>query len=281
MAERCGGCDLMHLALEAPARGPPRHRPRRPRPRASSGESPGAELPESLCTPRHDVGYRTRARLAVVRPRAHQSATAEREPRGRDVASCLVLDPRLDAGSPELRELFARRARRGRGQRRPGRQGRPVLEVRWTGDLDGLVFWRLSARSRQRERGPARKFGSKAPASRLASATPGRSPSAPTAHRSSSRRAGSRRRTPRMNTELGEQCAPRVLERPTVAGRPRGRALRRVGQLHACCSARHAPSLIGRRVRRPRRRAARARTSPRAGSRRVVVEADAGRFRRP
>jgi 23S rRNA (uracil1939-C5)-methyltransferase len=147
IAERCGGCDLMHLTLESQTKA---HldivRASLAHALAASGAS---EVPHvtSHAAPR-DAAYRTRARLAVVieRGRVVVGYRQSSSHAAVDVERCWVLDPLLDALWPELRELFA--AERGRGEITVaiGARERPVLDVKWTGELGGSFFAAVDAK---------------------------------------------------------------------------------------------------------------------------------------
>jgi 23S rRNA (uracil1939-C5)-methyltransferase len=118
VAERCGGCDLMHLSLAAQrdahhdiVRDALAHA-------LVPGASASSVEPARITThaaPR-DQGYRTRARLAVTADRGHVTV-GYRESASHavlDVEHCWILDPRLDALLAGLRDLF--RSERGRGE---------------------------------------------------------------------------------------------------------------------------------------------------------------------
>jgi len=147
VAERCGGCDLMHLTLEAQkeahlgiVRAALSH---------SLGPSPRVELPPVTTHPApRDAGYRTRARLAVAAERG-RATVGYREGSSHallDVERCWVLDPRLDRMWPDLREVF--RGERGRGEVTValGAGERPVLDVKWAGELGGSFFAAVDAK---------------------------------------------------------------------------------------------------------------------------------------
>jgi len=162
IADRCGGCDLMHLALPAQMDvhrdivvATLTHALRRVAP-DDPGKSRTGDMTSQLsaivthAAPR-DSGYRTRARLAIASERGRialgyrQGASHAIE----DIARCWVLDPRLDALLPELRALF--RAERGRGEVSIalGARATPVLDVRWSGKLEGSFFASLEARVKE------------------------------------------------------------------------------------------------------------------------------------
>jgi 23S rRNA (uracil1939-C5)-methyltransferase len=138
IAERCGGCDLMHLALPAQLDAHVEMV------RGALGQPNWPVRAHAAAIHR---GYRTRARLAVVADgrisvgyRRGESHVVE------NVPTCWVLDPRVDAVLPDLRELF--RVERGRGDVSValGARGAPVLDVHWVGELGGSFFASLDAK---------------------------------------------------------------------------------------------------------------------------------------
>jgi 23S rRNA (uracil1939-C5)-methyltransferase len=150
VAERCGGCDLMHLSLAAQrdahleiVRDALAHA-------LTRGASTSSVEPARIAmhaAPR-DQGYRTRARLGVAADRGH-ATVGYREGASHavlDVEHCWILDARLDALLAELRDLF--RSERGRGEITIalGARGRPVFDLRWAGELSGGFFAGLDAK---------------------------------------------------------------------------------------------------------------------------------------
>ncbi len=135
---RCGGCDWMHLSLDAQERAHVGHlRAALPKAwRDVAIASTGAT--EALA-------YRTRARLHVrCTPRGrvvvgmHEAGT--REPV--EVETCAVLDPRLEGARRELGAAFT--GSRGRGEVQIALGARlPVLDVRWDGELAPFAFAHL------------------------------------------------------------------------------------------------------------------------------------------
>ncbi len=140
---RCGGCDWMHLSVDAQAR---EH----------------ALLARRLLGLEHDpvvhpaprsLGYRTRARvhLEARRGRLSVGMFARRSHAPVDVATCAVLEPALDRARASLTVWLE--GAKGRGEAslslgHPGNARRAVLELRWQGDLPGLVFSRLEQATR-------------------------------------------------------------------------------------------------------------------------------------
>jgi len=139
-AERCGGCDLMHLTRDAQVNA---HR----RivgdllERATGAPSPAIAVhPAPMPT-----GYRTRARLAVLAGRG-RAAVGYRRAASRHIeaiGACLVLDARLDAALPLLHAIFADQTGDGEVAIALGRAGKPVLDVRWRGELGGTFYGAL------------------------------------------------------------------------------------------------------------------------------------------
>jgi 23S rRNA (uracil1939-C5)-methyltransferase len=136
-AERCGGCDLMHLAHEAQLDA---HR-----------RIVGDLLERATGAPVSAIAvhaapsatrYRTRARLAVLAGRG-RALVGYRRASSRHIegiAACLVLDARLEAILPLLRETFAEERGEGEVAIALGDAGKPVLEVRWRGELTGNLY---------------------------------------------------------------------------------------------------------------------------------------------
>jgi len=125
--ERCGGCDFMHLTLEAQVAA---HRDivGTALARAIRSSSNDATMPEIVShTAPRDVGYRTRARLSVVAAHGHATVGYRRAGSHRieEVSSCAVLDPLLDASWRTIRELFAGEQGEGRGRPCHRQAGRP------------------------------------------------------------------------------------------------------------------------------------------------------------
>ncbi|HEX3343135.1 MAG TPA: class I SAM-dependent RNA methyltransferase, partial [Polyangiaceae bacterium] len=135
---RCGGCDWMHLSLEAQ--------------REAHVEQVLAALPPAWRdTPathhatREGLAYRTRARVHVrcergrVEVGMHETGT--HDPVAVDV--CVVLDAAVETARRGLAALFPGSRGRGDVQIALGAGRRPVLEVRWTGDVAAACFGRL------------------------------------------------------------------------------------------------------------------------------------------
>jgi 23S rRNA (uracil1939-C5)-methyltransferase len=140
---RCGGCDWMHLSLEAQGRAHVEQ---------LRAALPAAwrELPVSHHPAAQGLATRTRARVhvrcerrqgAAVEVGMHEAGTHEPVV----VDRCAVLDPAVETARARLVPLFA--GSRGRGEVRLalGAARRPVLDVRWIGDFAPACFARLEA----------------------------------------------------------------------------------------------------------------------------------------
>jgi 23S rRNA (uracil1939-C5)-methyltransferase len=135
---RCGGCDWMHLSATAQARLHVEH---------LRGALPGGwrDVPIVSRTPTSPLAYRSRARVHVRcergrvdvgmhESRTHQPITVER---------CAVLEPAVEEARALLASLFAGCRGLGDVQIALGSGGRPVLEVRWDGEVAGDCYGRL------------------------------------------------------------------------------------------------------------------------------------------
>ena len=141
IAERCGGCDLMHLTRGA------QHDVHRRIASELLERATGSALTEiPMHTAPSSTAYRTRARFAVHANggRAMVGYRRAASHHIEDVAACLVLDERLDAALPLLRAMFDGEQGDGEVAAALGDKGRPILEVRWRGDLKGNFFARLA-----------------------------------------------------------------------------------------------------------------------------------------
>jgi 23S rRNA (uracil1939-C5)-methyltransferase len=135
---RCGGCDWMHLSLEAQAR--------------AHVEHVRAALPaewQKVAIVAHPalaaIEYRTRARVHV-RCEHGRTAVGMHESRTRDpvnVDSCAVLAPPLERARRSLAALFEGSRGRGEALLALGLARVPVLDLSWTGDLAATCFARL------------------------------------------------------------------------------------------------------------------------------------------
>jgi 23S rRNA (uracil1939-C5)-methyltransferase len=135
---RCGGCDWMHLSVDAQAHW---HR----------------ELVRSVLPPAwrevavttqpapHALGHRMRARVHVRCGRArvevgmHEAGTHDPV----EVDACAILHPRLESARQSLAALFAGSRGRGDVLLALGAAGRPVLDVTWRGEVAPACFGRI------------------------------------------------------------------------------------------------------------------------------------------
>lgn len=134
-ASRCGGCDWMHLSSEAQARLHVQH---------VRGALPAAwrDAPITSHAPASPLSYRTRARVHVRCERGRVDVGMH-EARTNDpvvVERCAVLDPAVEKARGRLAVLFAGCRGNGEVQIALGSRGRPVLEVRWDGEVAGACF---------------------------------------------------------------------------------------------------------------------------------------------
>jgi 23S rRNA (uracil1939-C5)-methyltransferase len=135
-AERCGGCDLMHLTHEAQLDA---HR------RIVSElleRATGRVAAMNVHAAPSSTRYRTRARLAVLASRGRAVVgyrrAASRHIEG--VTTCLVLDARLEPVLAVVQELFARENGEGEVAIALGQTAKPVLDVHWRGELAGAFY---------------------------------------------------------------------------------------------------------------------------------------------
>jgi len=135
---RCGGCDWMHLSLEAQAR--------------THVDLVRAALPAAwreVAIAAHPaaeaLACRTRARLHVRCERGrievgmHEAGTHEPVV----VDTCAILDPTVEKTRRNLAALFEGCRGKGDVQMALGAARRPVIEVRWTGELAPSCFARV------------------------------------------------------------------------------------------------------------------------------------------
>lgn len=132
VVDKCGGCDLMHLAPEAQKR-------------ARIGILQEL-LPEGVEIAWHEASPargRTRARWhaktlgggrIVVGYKGLGSSTIV------DLASCAVLDPRLDGAAEDVRAILASGRGEGDVNVALGEGGKPVLAIAWKGELPASAF---------------------------------------------------------------------------------------------------------------------------------------------
>jgi len=150
---RCGGCDWMHLSLEAQTKTHTRHV-------RDALPVLWRELPVLRHPAWEGLAYRARARVHVRCERGdvdvgmHEART--HEPVMVDL--CAVLDPVLEKARRSLAPLF--RGSRGRGEVKLalGAGRRPVMDVHWTGEPSPACFARLEQAVAEGHLGGARVF---------------------------------------------------------------------------------------------------------------------------
>jgi 23S rRNA (uracil1939-C5)-methyltransferase len=137
-AARCGGCDWMHLSLEAQGRAHAEH--------VRAALPPAwRDVPISSHAADSPTGYRSRARLHVRCTRGRVDVGMH-EARTHDlvtVETCVVLDPALEAARRALGAWLEGSRGRGEAQIALGSGRRPVLELRWTNEIAPACFGRL------------------------------------------------------------------------------------------------------------------------------------------
>lgn len=148
---RCGGCDWMHLSLEAQARTHTGHV-------LAALPAEWRHLPVLDHSAPDAVGYRTRARVHVRcdRGRADVGMHASRTHDPVNVETCAVLEPTLEHARRSLPALFDGSHGRGQVQMALGVHRAPVLDVTWSGELAAVCFARLEQAVVARELAGAR-----------------------------------------------------------------------------------------------------------------------------
>jgi 23S rRNA (uracil1939-C5)-methyltransferase len=137
-ADRCGGCDWMHVAPGAQLELHVEH-VREALPEA------WRTIPIAARASGERLAYRTRARVHVRCERGRVDVGMH-EARTHDpvtVDRCVVLDPGLEAARRTLATLFAGSRGGGDVALALGKERVPVLDVRWQGNLAREVFARL------------------------------------------------------------------------------------------------------------------------------------------
>ncbi len=138
---RCGGCDWMHLSLEAQSRAHVDHLRAALPPAWRDGPIASSSAPAAL-------GYRTRARVHVRSARGGRVLVGMNEARSHEpveVETCAVLDPAVEAARRTLAGLLEGARGRGEVQIALGARRIPVLDVRWDGELPPQAYARLEA----------------------------------------------------------------------------------------------------------------------------------------
>jgi 23S rRNA (uracil1939-C5)-methyltransferase len=137
---RCGGCDWMHLSVQAQERAHVEHL------RAALPAGWRNEAIASFSAPQ-TLAYRTRARVHVRSLRGGAIVVGMHEARSHEpveVDTCVVLDPALEGARRVLSGVFAGSRGRGEVQIASG-ASLPVLDVRWEGELPPQVFARIES----------------------------------------------------------------------------------------------------------------------------------------
>jgi 23S rRNA (uracil1939-C5)-methyltransferase len=135
---RCGGCDWMHLSIEAQEMTHVEHV------RAALPDG-SRQMPIHVHRAPAAVGYRTRARVHV-RCKRGRVDVGMNESRTHDPVSvdmCVVLAPPIEHARRQLAALFAGSRGEGDVQIALGSGGAAVLDSRWSGDLDAKWFGRV------------------------------------------------------------------------------------------------------------------------------------------
>lgn len=132
VADRCGGCDWMHLTHDAQLRAHEDHVRRAAK-----------ETPITMHAATKTSAYRVRARLHARKGIVGPHATRSHAPV--DVETCMVLHPALDRARAWVAEL-AVEGEVGLGL---GKTGRPVLELRVENDLPAKFFGVLERQIRE------------------------------------------------------------------------------------------------------------------------------------
>ncbi|MGZ3477211.1 MAG: class I SAM-dependent RNA methyltransferase, partial [Polyangiales bacterium] len=132
IVDKCGGCDLMHLSPEAQ--------------KQARIEILREVLPEGVDIAWHEATPargRTRARWHVkalgggrliVGYKALGASTIV------DLASCAVLDPRLEGAVADVRAILASARGEGEVHVALGNEGKPVFSIAWKGELPAQTF---------------------------------------------------------------------------------------------------------------------------------------------
>jgi 23S rRNA (uracil1939-C5)-methyltransferase len=156
-ASRCGGCDWMHLSSKAQARLHVEHL-RAALPPAWRDVAIASHPPAS------PLAYRTRARVHVRCERG-RIEVGMNEARTHDpvvVDRCAVLEPAVEKARGNLAGLFAGCRGNGDVQIALGSNGRPVLEIRWDGEVASACFGLLEKAVASGELAGARVTGGEA-----------------------------------------------------------------------------------------------------------------------
>lgn len=139
-SRRCGGCDWMHLSAAAQARLHVDH---------VRGALPAAwrDIDIASQAPAPLLAYRTRARVHVRCERGHVDVGMHGARTNEPVLveRCVVLDPAIELARQRLADLLAGCRGTGDVQIALGTGRRPVLEIRWDGEVVRECFGRLES----------------------------------------------------------------------------------------------------------------------------------------
>jgi len=130
--DACGGCDWMHLSREAQRAA-----------HLALAEPIAKGAPTSFHEAPSELAYRVRARVHARRGRLGFFG-----PRSHDVVmvdACAVLEPRVEAARAAASSLFRGARTDGEIGLALGRDGKPVADARFDGDLPAEIFARLDA----------------------------------------------------------------------------------------------------------------------------------------
>jgi len=142
--DACGGCDWMHLSLEAQRAG------HAELVRAAIAHATSiADLPAVRVHPAPaPLAYRARARLhaAVHRGRVRVGFRGAASHELAEIDTCAVLDPELDRVLVELPALLAGASGSGEIVLARGGSARPIVEIHWRGELAASTWAAIDAR---------------------------------------------------------------------------------------------------------------------------------------
>jgi 23S rRNA (uracil1939-C5)-methyltransferase len=135
-AGRCGGCDWMHLSLQAQRAGR----------EAIIRDSLARQLCETIAVTRHDaprqMQWRRRVRVGL-RSSAARVVAGLRASRSHElvqVQHCCVLEPKIEQARSALPDWISGSVGSGEALIQPGAQGLATIQLRWSGELSDHVF---------------------------------------------------------------------------------------------------------------------------------------------
>jgi 23S rRNA (uracil1939-C5)-methyltransferase len=138
-ADRCGGCDWMHLSLEAQERVHAEHV-------RAALPSPWRNIVIHSTPAPAGLRVRSRARVHLRGNRAGHVTVGMHEARTHspvEVDECVILEAPIERARSMLSSLFEGASGRAEVTIACGVGGRPVLHVEWIGSLPALTFSRL------------------------------------------------------------------------------------------------------------------------------------------